>query len=157
MAETSIPKFTSAMAELVDCEFLRQPKYSEQQMYRAVREGAHEKILLFEKKFITRARKLGIPLYAHNMVRTAEQQDALFAKGVSRAKAGLSPHNFGLAVDIVHGVHHWELSHDAWRLLSHIGHEVAAQNGIKIENGLKWDFFDPAHWELKDWRSLRPA
>lgn len=79
----------------------------------------------------------------------------LFRKGNSKAKWGSSPHNCGMAVDLVHGVYAWEIPKLCWSMLGHIGKEVAAQQGVKITWGGDWDFYDPAHWELSDWKSRR--
>lgn len=121
---------------------------------RANRTGAHPDILEFEKRFMKRARKIGIPLFAHCVMRTSDEQNRLYIKGVSKARAGQSPHNYGLAVDIVHCTKAWDLSRKQWDLLGHIGKEVAAQLGVKIVWGGDWDFYDPAHWELRNWRDI---
>lgn len=156
------PGMTSALRQMIDREWMASERYQAQLM-RPVREGAHEKILLFENRFITRLQKLGIPFYPHNIVRTVAEQNELLKKGVTYSPGGSSPHNFGCAVDLVHGVKHWELSVDSWRIIGHLGQEVARQNGIRIRWGGDWDgdgdlhdqrLFDPAHWELKDWRSI---
>lgn len=139
---------------MVDRPFLLRTKYHEQQQ-RAVRDGAHPDLIEFERKFIRRmAKKHGVPLFAHNMVRTGAEQTELFVRGVSKARAGQSPHNFGCAVDIVHSIRAWDLSKESWSLLGHIGKELASQLGVKLIWGGDWSFYDPAHWELAGWRSL---
>lgn len=137
---------------MVDRPFLANARWQEQQ-WRARRDGAHPKILLFEKRLIRKLEKAGLPFFAHNMVRTAAEQTELYVRNVSKARAGRSPHNFGCAVDIVHSVRAWNLTKLEWQLIGHIGKEVAALNHIKIVWGGDWDFYDPAHWELKDWRT----
>lgn len=139
---------------MVDRPFLLRPEYQTQQQ-RAVRDGAHPDIREFERKLIKRmAKKHGVPLFAHNMVRSNADQTALFVQGVSKAKAGKSPHNFGCAVDIVHSVRAWDLSRESWLMLGHIGKELANQMGVKLVWGGDWSFYDPAHWELAEWRKL---
>lgn len=153
---------SSGLRALVARDFLHSVKHQEQHL-RANREGAHEQILLFEKKFLAKMRKLGIPMFAHSVVRTNEEQTKLFVQGVTNAKAGQSPHNYGMAIDLVHGVKAWDLQPQSWTMIHHIGIEIANQNGIKIRSGYDWDqdgdltdqrLPDPAHWELRDWKQI---
>lgn len=143
----------TARATLMDEQFLKSPRYQEQQ-WRANRNGAHSDILDFERLFIRHMRKLGIPMFAHNMVRTKDEQAALYVRGVTQAKAGSSPHNHGCAVDIVHGVRAWELTRNEWALIGHLGKELANKRGFKLTWGGDWSFWDPAHWELADWKKV---
>lgn len=139
---------------MVDRPFLESRNWQEQQ-WRAVRAGAHWDILEFEKVFIKAAARMGIPMFAHNMVRTSAEQTELYIRGVSRAKAGQSPHNFGCAVDIVHSLKAWDLSKFEWQLLGHIGKEHAARRGLKVTWGGDWrSFYDPAHWQITGWRQV---
>lgn len=106
---------------------------------------------------------MGIPVFAHSVVRTRDEQTALYVQGVSKAKAGESMHNYGHAIDIIHSTQGWKLSKHQWLLLGHIGKEVAKRIGVKIRWGGDWDmdgipvlddptesFWDAAHWELAD-------
>lgn len=136
-----------------DRTFLRSPRYTDQQA-RALREGAHPDILEFERRFITKMRKQFVPLFCHSCVRGTAEQDALFAKGVTKAQGGGSPHNYGMAVDIIHSTKAWNLHRSSWALLGHIGKEISTQSGIAVTWGGDWKFYDPAHWELKEWRKL---
>lgn len=146
---------TEGLNALRNLTFLQSAKYREQQS-RANRKGAHPDIIDFERALVRRMRKLGVPMFAHNMVRSKAEQDALFVKGVSNAKGGLSPHNYGCAVDIVHGTAAWDIPRHAWAMIGHIGKEVAEAMGVKITWGGDWDFYDPAHWELTNWRDIGP-
>lgn len=141
--------FDAALRGMVDRPFLESQRYQEQQ-WRANREGAHWHILDFERLFIKACAKMGIPMFAHSVVRTAAEQTELFVRGVTRAQAGQSDHNFGLATDIVHSVKAWDLSENEWLLLRHIGMEVALRNGLKVQWGGDWKYYDPAHWALLD-------
>lgn len=145
--------FDAALRAMVDRAFLKSERHQGQH-WRANREGAHPDILEFERKLIAEFARLGVPLFAHCVVRPSWEQDALKAQGFSKAGAGESPHNFGLAVDLVHGTKGWELTRKQWALVGHVGHEVAKRIGVKVEWGGSWKFYDPAHWELGDWRSL---
>lgn len=118
--------------------------------------GAHPDIIEFERVFVARlAKNHGIPVFAHNMVRDSAQQTELFVRGVSKSKAGQSPHNHGMAVDIIHSAHGWDVTLQSWAMLGHIGKEIAVQKGIKLVWGGDWKFYDPAHWELADWRKSK--
>lgn len=80
-----------------------------------------------------------------------DRQNRLYDEGVTKARAGNSPHNYGLAVDIVHGTKAWKIDDLEWTMLGQIGKEAARKANVKIEWGGDWSFYDPAHWQLKDW------
>lgn len=145
--------YRSAVRAMVDKVYVNSEGYREQQN-RAVRRGAHPDILEFERKFVTRLYKLGVPFFAHAMVRTAEEQLAAFERGASKARPGQSPHNYGMAVDLVHCRIGWNLDRKSWDMIGHIGKEVAAQAGLDLEWGGDWRFWDPAHWQVKGWKLL---
>lgn len=145
--------YSEALRRLVDREFLKGARHRAQHQ-RANRVGASPEILQFERAFIAKFNKLGIPMFAHSVVRDASEQTRLYVTGRSLAKAGKSPHNHGFAVDLIHGVHAWQIPRAAWDIVGHVGLEVAYQCGLKLTWGGKWEsFYDPAHWELSDWRS----
>lgn len=101
------------------------------------------------------ARAVGIPLYCHTAYRTPDKQWEMVAKGVSRTKPPLAAHPQGCAVDIVHAVHHWNMSENEWAYIGRLGQDVARKLAIPIEWGGDWsDPWDPAHWELQNWRAL---
>lgn len=125
----------------------------QQQHLRANRKGAHPDILEFEKVFIKRTKALGIPMWAFCVIRTPQEQADLYDDGYSKdsPEDGIWPHKAG-AVDLVHGVRLWNLDRKEWAVLGHIGKEVANAKGIKVEWGGDWKFYDPAHWQLGEWR-----
>ena len=164
--------YEEALRGLRDEEFLAGHRHKEQH-WRAIRKGADarlvgvrvtgphgdkavEKIVEpgFEQKFLRKMAKMGVPMFAHCVVRPNGLQDELFKAGHSKARAGESPHNYGLAIDLIHGTKGWQLSRQQWDLIGHVGKEIAAAMGIELEWGGDWKFYDPAHWEIKDWRSL---
>lgn len=146
--------YADDMRGIVDRSFCFSEKYQEQQG-RADRVGAQPGMLEFERKMVKRAFKLGIPLFAHSFCRNGHEQNALYVRGVTKAMAGQSPHNYGAAVDLVHGTKAWGLTRKQWDILGHIGNELAASLGLKITWGGEWQFYDPAHWELTNWREIR--
>lgn len=146
--------YRATLDGLRNVDFLRSDKWDEQQQ-RAIRKDARPEIIEFEKAFIKRMASLGVPMFAHNMVRTVSEQNALYARGVSKAKGMKGPHTHGCAVDIVHSLLGWNIPDKGWKLIGHIGNEVAAASGIDIEWGGSWKkFYDPAHWELTNWREI---
>jgi LysM repeat protein len=97
----------------------------------------------------------GVRLEVTQALRTWEEQDRLFAQGrsapgaiVTRARAGYSYHNFGLAFDVVvlddDGAYDWNARHAGWA--------VAATTGKRL--GLAWggdwkSFHDIPHFEQR--------
>lgn len=146
--------YRSALAGIADKAFFLTNRYGEQQ-WRADRDGAHEDILLFERTFRARLKRLDVPVFAHCVIRGEDEQNAAYKRGVSKARWLESPHNFGMAVDIIHSTKAWDLTERQWAIFGHLGKEVAAALGIPITWGGDFkSLWDPAHWELKDWRAL---
>lgn len=154
--------YALARASMVRKDFFGTAKYYEQKT-RADRSSVDPGILLFERRFLAKMKSIGIPMFAHCVVRSVEEQDKLFAGGFSRARGGDSPHQYGLAIDLIHSTMGWDLPHDpakpvttnkCWEMIGVIGKEVAATAEIPIEWGGDWDFWDPAHWQIADWRRL---
>lgn len=153
--KSEIVDLASALRALVDRPFLQGERHKLQHS-RANRVGAHPDILEFEKSFLARMRRLGVPMFVSELNRDLQRQNELYVKGFSNATYGKSAHNFGCAVDVVHGRLGWELEPQSWSMLGHIGKEVALQRGIKIVWGGDFkSLYDPAHWELANWRSLK--
>jgi len=107
----------------------------------------------FAAYYIEAARSVGIPLYVHGAFRTKATQDGLKAAGRSRASWPRAPHCQGAAVDVVHCAYHWDMTPNEWAWLGKVGKDVADRRGIEITWGGDWNFYDPAHWELSDWRN----
>lgn len=148
------PSFQAAMRGLINREYLASDNYRKQQ-WRAVRLGAHPDLLEFERVMVRKMAKLGVPMFVPEMVRTAKRQDDLFALGNSRAKGGQSAHQYGLALDLVHSTLAWGLTPRQWELVHHVGEELVTQKGLKVENFCAQgrNGFDPAHWQVRDWKS----
>ena len=154
MADVPVDSLSAAMRALLNRPFVQSQKYKDQQM-RAVRENAHPDILEFEKRLVTRMRKQWVPLFCACLWRDKAAQDAAYVLGHSKGRFGQSPHNYGMAVDIIHGVKGYDLHKQSWALLGHIGKEISVQSGIEITWGGDWKFYDPAHWELREWKMLK--
>jgi hypothetical protein len=151
--------FQQAKESLQAHGYFKLPKWREQQT-RADRTGALDDLLLFEKAYIRRLREVGIPAFSHCIMRGDEQQLRLYQKGVSKALPGQSPHKYGCALDVIHSIHGWNLPDSdkgreskCWEVMRHIGFEVADSIGVEMVNGGDFEsLWDPAHWELKNWR-----
>ncbi len=149
-----------ALEALRNPGFLKTPRYQEQQT-RANRVGADPRILEFSDKMVKRCAGLGIPVFPLCIVRTEEEQQSAYARGVSRDSPsdGLWPHRFA-AVDIIHGTRGYmdadnHVPH-GWDVLGHIGKEVASSMSLKVVWGGDWNFYDPAHFELEGWKAMPP-
>lgn len=149
----------AALRGMVDRPFLQSQRYAEQQK-RAVTEGCHPDIIEFNRVMVKRCARHGIPMFSNEVYRSDERQQLLHGQGHSKAGPGQSPHQSGQATDIIHGVKGWNLNAEQWRLIGHIGKELATQKGIKLNWGgddgpgdrFNWD---PAHWEIADWKAQR--
>lgn len=116
--------------------------------------GSDQRIVDFAQAFTSELAKRGMPFFVHAYLRTQWEQDAMFERGVSKARWGQSPHNFGMAVDIVHFGRYWDLTKREWDVIGLIGKEVARKRAVKVSWGGDWKFYDPAHWELTEWRDI---
>lgn len=149
--------YKDARAALVDAEYARSRNLQEKQ-WKALRIGAHPKMLLFTNLFCAKMQKLQIPVYASEIVRTPERQAQLFRDGFSKAKGTKAPHPYGCASDIIHAKLGWNLTQKQWEFFGAIGKELAIQRGIAITWGGDWPplkegvGWDPAHWQLKNWK-----
>lgn len=90
--------------------------------------------------------------------RSPQEQDALWAQGrtvpgkiVTRARGNESPHNFGMALDIVpmiHGKPVWDIAHPSWQRIAKIGQTAG------LEWGGSWvKFKDYPHFQRPGWRT----
>lgn len=150
--EPAAISYAQAVNEIRALDFCFTEKFLEQQT-RADRVGAHPEIVEFERLLIRRMRKLGVPMFAHCVMRGEHEQTRVYVAGNSMAKWGESPHNFGCAVDVIHSLKAWSIPRKSWEVIGHVGKEAAKAKGLSIVWG--GDFkrlWDPAHWELANWR-----
>ncbi|QCS37251.1 hypothetical protein [Tortoise microvirus 75] len=145
--------YREALRELKDPAMLRSKKYQEQQ-WRAIRIGANPQLLLHMRLMVARFKQVGIPVFPSEIVRSHERQNQLKADGFSKASGAKAPHPYGCAYDLVHSVRGWNLSKKQWEVFGHVGKELAIQRNIPMIWGGDWKFYDPAHWQLKEWRQI---
>ena len=121
---------------------------------------------LLAARVVLRAGKLGIPLYVHSAFRTKAEQDTLVRRGVTKAAYPRSAHNIGEAFDLVHGVYHWDLTKREWAYIQWLVQDELRKLNAKLpkarklalnwggDDGSPGDNFkwDPAHWEVLDFR-----
>lgn len=123
------------------------------------------RLMRWAAAFVELARKRGVPLYVHSAFRTREQQVKAVRDGASKAPWPRSAHCIGEAVDIVHGVYHWQLTPQEWQFLGVLGRLALDRVNAPLKKAdklsLTWggndgpgDRFswDPAHWEIADYR-----
>lgn len=143
---------------MTDTEFIKTVKYGEQQL-RADALGAHPVIVEFAGLLVSRMRGIGVPMFPHCIWRGADEQAELHRRGYTKVLYPNSAHNRGCAVDIVHSTKAWDLTPRQWQIVGHVGRELAASKGWKlvwggddpdVDDEFNWD---PAHWELGNWRS----
>lgn len=150
-------------------ERLRAPQFISLSGYMSQQERADwrhvdPRLRYWAAKLVIAARKRGIPLYVHCALRDKAEQDRAFQRGYSKARYPLSAHNIGEAVDIVHGLYHWEMTKQEWQFLHVLGQltldrvNATLKKADKLELTWGGDFkslWDPAHWEITDFRTRR--
>lgn len=152
----------SAPARLTNAPFIRSTPHLKQ-WDRADWQGVDPRIAYFLARLQMRLQQMGIPTYVHTAYRTRSAQDAAYNSGASTLRGDRAAHRVGAAGDLVHSNFHWELSRQEWDFIGKVGKEVhrLIQQGLPADDrwGLVWggDWskpWDPAHWELQDWRTL---
>ena len=145
--------------------FLTSEAYAKQQQ-RADWQQCDPRIRLWAARFVLRAKAEGIPLFVHCAFRTEAEQKRLKDEGFTRLLWPNGAHNIGEAVDIIHGRYAWELTDREWLYLHYLGQDelrkVNATLSVDRKLHLNWggddttksDKFrwDPAHWEILDYR-----
>lgn len=147
-----VPQTGSDAASTLFAPLVVQSNAFKERELRAERGNSDPDLVDFATHFTRALKDRGFPFFPIEWERGRERQDALKAQGLSRASWGQSAHNFGMAVDVVHFGRFWQLSRAEWAVVGLIGKEVARKRNIKIRWGGDWDFYDPAHWELSDWK-----
>lgn len=142
-----------AARSLIDPDFVRSERYRMrllQQPFDGLMHEADE----FARAFLRELQVRGIPMVLVVGYRSREDQARVFANGFSKARPGRSPHQYGMAVDIAHATRGWDLTKKEWAVIGLIGQEVARKRKIRVTWGGDFkSIYDPAHWELADWKS----
>lgn len=69
----------------------------------------------------------------------------LYVQGLTEDMPGYSGHEFGQACDIFHADWHADMPDICWKVLGHIGEEIALNQGT----GVLWGGLPrPYHWEI---------
>jgi len=111
----------------------------------------------------------GLAVTVFETKRSNERQNNLKKRGASKANAGQSPHNYGLACDFVLDTkkvkvqeREWQgkMYPDAWDYSTPEAKAVYDRLGelaesIGLEWGGRWKFLDVPHVQLKDWKKLK--
>lgn len=149
-------RFTAAERLKVGPAYFTRDSYLRQQ-HRADYQQVSPELMVFGARLVFAFRKKQVPLYVHSAFRTAAEQKAAFDRGVSKVKWPHASHCQGAALDIVHGSYHWDMNKAEWDTIGHVGKIIADRMGLQLTWGGDWSFWDPAHWELADWRdNVRP-
>lgn len=119
------------------------------------------RLIVWAATFQRLAAKRGVPLYVHCALRPKSVQDQLLKQGRTKAAYPRSAHNIGEAVDIVHGTFHWQMNEQEWQYIAVLGRlaldrvnaRLKKANKLALSWGGDWSFYDPAHWEISDYRS----
>lgn len=148
-----LPTYPEAIRAMADPLFLASSRYREQQS-RADRANANETVQLFAGRLVRELKALNAPFFPHQFWRSDTEQLNAFLDGKSQAKPGQSPHNYGFAVDIIHSVRGWNLPRMCWDVVGHVGKEICQRERLDFVWGGDFkSIYDPAHWELADWRA----
>lgn len=110
----------------------------------------HPLVLEKTNLLLTKAKEAGLTVEVFHGFRSVEDQNALYAQGrtkpgpiITKARGGLSWHNYGLAVDVVFGgpkKWSWAESNN-WALLGKLGKECG------FEWGGNWKQVDKPHFQ----------
>lgn len=116
-------------------------------------ERGDPRIRKFTLAVIEELARYGVPLRCFNIYRGEAAQNKAYVEGHSKARFGQSPHNYGLATDLIHATKGWDIPKLAWEAIHVIAAEVARRQNLPIRWGGHFtNLWDPAHYELKDWR-----
>lgn len=104
--------------------------------------------------------KAGIDILVTCTLRTNAEQEALWNQGrltqgrvVTKAKAGQSAHNYGLAIDvvpIVNGKPDWVGEHPIWNTIGKLGESA----GLEWAGAPSYPFHELAHFQLPNWKEI---
>lgn len=149
------PDHIAALQSLADRDAFKDPAYLRR------RDGVDYTgvppwIAEFLRAFQAELGRYAIPMVVSEIYRDPERQKFLKGQGRSKAGAGQSPHQYGLAFDLIHYRKGWDITPKQWAVIGAIGKEVARKRKLPMEWGGDWRFYDPAHWQLEGWKLFKP-
>ena len=107
------------------------------------------------QQIVRQMQQSGYPCKIHCWIRSPQEQARLKAIKATKAPPWDSPHQYALAVDIIHATRGWPPKDDPfWKALYVASQIVAEKLKIELEYGYNWGW-DSAHIELKHFRSYR--
>lgn len=114
-------------------------------------------------RVLRRCEELGVKLVVTCTWRTNSEQAKLYAQGrtapgkvVTWANAGQSPHNYGLAMDVVpvrDGKAIWDASDEAWKIYG----QVVRSEGLEWAGDWVKKKREMPHCQMPEWRTLVEA
>lgn len=93
----------------------------------------------------------GWPCKVSELLRSPKRQNQLYGK-TSKAKAWQSPHQWGLAADVIHARKGWDVPERFWTDLAAVIKVMDEEYDVRLTHGHYWRFRDSAHFELTSWR-----
>lgn len=149
-----LPKDHSEVAaRFVDKALVGSPKF--QRLIWPINDPVHPALAHVMRRFKAEAESLHWPFFVHTGMRTYWAQESAFKAGHSKARPYQSPHQWGLAVDLVHFSRLWDLRPLEWETLAAVVRECSRKASVPLEWGGDWSFYDPAHWQLEAWPKYR--
>lgn len=119
------------------------------------------RLMRWSAMVVEEARKRGVPLFVHCAFRGEVEQTRVNHLGYSKAAYGRSAHNIGEAVDIIHSRYAWDMTRQEWDLIRVLGERALRKLNAPLAKAdrlqLTWggsfkSRYDPAHWEITDFR-----
>lgn len=116
-------------------------------------------VRLLVDAFLASCKAAGFDILVTCTLRSAAEQTALYAQGrttpghiVTNARAGQSPHQYGLALDIVpmvNGKPDWRGGDPVWAAVGDLGQQA----GLRWLGALGSSFPEKPHFELVTWKA----
>lgn len=109
-------------------------------------------VFFLGQQVVAAMQRIGWDAKIFEFERSPAKQEAAFARGASKARAWQSPHQYGLAVDIIHRTRGWPPFKDRfWADLNATVRAVGTKYKCNLTHGYDWGW-DAAHIELKEWK-----
>lgn len=92
--------------------------------------------------------QLGYPVKFYQYYRSGQEQEAAFARGASKARAGQSAHQYYLAADYMFDKYGWDVPKEYWEYGDQIAKYVGLESGIS--------YGDANHIQYPGWKNWKP-